>query len=379
MIRRRGQRLVVYRGQETVQSIRLRDLECVTVIGNVELSAPAMAVLLDAGVETCLLSAGGKYRGRLSPAEGRNVFLRRQQFRCCEDPEVRVRTAHGILSSKIGNARYVLQRHQQNHPSASLQAAIVELERSRGRIQDTQTIESMLGVEGNAARIYFAAFGTMVRQEFAFTTRSRRPPRDPINSLLSFGYTLLTTELAGAVAAQGLDPHVGLLHELDYGRPSLALDILEEFRQPIVDRLALSLVNRRVLRTEHFDDRGERGGLLNDQGRPRFLEFYHRAMDAAFQEPGSTRPTSFRGLLRRQARRMRGLIEAGREYQPHSIRPAGGQGRPLSSAPVPGPDEAGADEAGPDEEIADEEIADEEIAEEEIAEETDKAEWDEAE
>lgn len=320
VVRRSGQRLIVYRGQEAVRAVRLRDLERVALFGNVELSAPAMNALLEAGIETCLLSTGGKFRGRLAPAEGKNIFLRRQQFHCCESPDIRIRTARAILASKISNARYVLQRHQQNHPSQLLQGSIADLERSFRRILHEPVVESMLGIEGNAACVYFAAFGTMVRQEFTFTTRSRRPPRDPVNALLSFGYTLLTTELSGALAVQGLDPQIGMLHTLDYGRPSLALDILEEFRQPIIDRLVLSLINRRVLQNEHFEDRGERGVLLNDGGRPRFLEFYHRTMDAAFHEAGGTRPTNFRMLLRRQARRMRTLVEGNREYQPYALR-----------------------------------------------------------
>jgi CRISPR-associated protein Cas1 len=154
----------------------------------------------------------------------------------------------------------------------------------------------------------------MVRGEFTFTGRSRRPPRDPINALLSFGYTLLTTEMTGALAAQGLDPFVGILHDLDYGRPSLALDLLEEFRQPVIDRLVLSIVNRGALKAEHFDDRGEAGVLLNDTGRPRFLEFYHRALETAFTERGEESPTNYRALLLRQAERLRAAILVEAEY-----------------------------------------------------------------
>jgi len=132
-----------------------------------------------------------------------------------------------------------------------LTEAIAQLESSRERAARQTAIESLLGVEGDAARIYFGMFGTMLRSDLTFAGRSRRPPRDPVNALLSFGYTLLTTELTGALAAQGLDPFVGVLHDLDYGRPSLALDLLEEFRQPIIDRLVLSVVNRGVLKADH--------------------------------------------------------------------------------------------------------------------------------
>lgn len=159
----------------------------------------------------------------------------------------------------------------------------------------------------------------MVRAEFAFTTRSRRPPRDPVNALLSFGYALLCTELTGVVAAQGLDPHVGVLHDLDYGRPSLALDIEEEFRQPIVDRLVLSVINRGILKPEDFDDRGEGGVFMQEDARFRFLECYHRAMETEFTAKVSDKKTTFQELLREQASRMRKAIEGGETYIAYEV------------------------------------------------------------
>jgi CRISPR-associated protein Cas1 len=315
-IRRSGQRLLVYKGEQALETVRLRDLERLVLLGSIEISASALAALLESGIETVLLSFHGKFRGRLFPAEGRNVFLRLEQFRRYEDGAFRLKTARAIVAGKIRNARVVLQRHQRNHPSEALLAAMAHLERSRESVAAQDSLDTLLGVEGNAARTYFAAFGGMVRSEFTFTTRSRRPPRDPVNALLSFGYTLLSTELTGATAAQGLDPYVGVLHELDYGRPSLALDLLEEFRQPVVDRLALSLINRMVLQRSHFDDRGEAGVLLNDEGRIRFLDFYHRALETPFEEGGAS--VTYRDLLLRQAGRMREALMTAGDYVPFS-------------------------------------------------------------
>ncbi|MDQ2688109.1 MAG: CRISPR-associated endonuclease Cas1 [Armatimonadota bacterium] len=320
-IRRSGQRLIVYKGDGVLQTVRLRDVERLVLFGSVEVSAPVWAALLEGGIETVLLSFGGKFRGRLAPADGKNIFLRRTQFQRYEDREYRLRVGKEIVTGKVRNARAVLQQYARNHPSEALAGAIVKLEAARERAARQASLDALLGAEGEAASLYFGALGTMIRAEFAFTTRNRRPPRDPVNALLSFGYTLLTTELTGALAAQGLDPHVGLLHDLDYGRPSLALDVLEEFRQPVVDRLAVSLINRGVLTLAHFDDRGEAGVFLNDAGRPRFLEFYHRAMDAEFQEDRlPDQRTSYRGLFRRQARRMRLALENAADYAPYVAR-----------------------------------------------------------
>jgi CRISP-associated protein Cas1 len=319
-LRRSGKRLIVYKGDETLQAVRLRDLERVTLLGNIDVSASVVSALLEQGVETVFLSLGGRFRGRLTPAEGKNVFLRQAQFRRYDDETFRLRTAISIIDAKIRNARHVLQRYQRNHPAEGLAETIVRLEGSRERAARQTSIESLLGVEGDAARLYFAAFGTMLRSELTFSGRSRRPPRDPVNALLSFGYTLLTTELTGALAAQGLDPFVGVLHDLDYGRPSLALDVLEEFRQPVIDRLVLSVVNRGALKAEHFDDRGEAGVLLNDAGRPRFLEFYHRTLETEFTERGEESPTTYRIILLRQAQRVRSAILGEADYVAYAPR-----------------------------------------------------------
>jgi CRISPR-associated protein Cas1 len=319
-LRRSGKRLIVYKGDETLQAVRLRDLERVTLLGNIDVSASVVATLLEQGVETVFLSTSGRFRGRLTPAEGKNVFVRQAQFRRYDDDEFRLRLATTLIDAKIRNARHLLQRYQRNHPDERLAEIIVQLDGSRDRAARQTGLASLLGVEGDAARVYFVGLGLMLRGDLAFNGRSRRPPRDPVNALLSFGYTLLTTELTGAVAAQGLDPFVGVLHDLDYGRPSLALDLLEEFRQPVIDRLVLSVVNRGALKTDHFEDRGEAGVLLNDAGRPRFLEFYHRLLETPFTERGEENATTYRAILMRQAERMRAALLGEAEYVAYAPR-----------------------------------------------------------
>jgi CRISPR-associated protein Cas1 len=322
-LRRTGKRLKVVKGETELEAVRLRDLDRVVIFGAVELSAPALAVLLDAGVETVLLSATGRYRGRLTPPDPKNVFLRQAQFRRLDDEPFRLTMGRAIIAGKIRNARCLLLRHQRNHPEATLAQAVEDLGEIREKATRQKSRDMLLGVEGEGGRVYFAALGQMVRSEFAFTTRTRRPPRDPVNALLSFGYTVLCTELTGALAAQGLDPHVGILHDLDYGRPSLALDLLEEFRPAVVDALVLSLINRGVLKAEHFEDRGEAGVFLNESGRPRFLEFYHRSLETPFgdrEDRSGDSKTAFRALFLRQARRMRVAIMDGAIYQPFEAR-----------------------------------------------------------
>jgi CRISPR-associated protein Cas1 len=210
----------------------------------------------------------------------------------------------------VRNARRVVQRHHQNHPSASLQEVVDRLQAVRGRVLRAPNLDSLRGIEGDAAHIYFEALAEMVRGDIAFHGRSRRPPRDPVNAALSFGYSLLTTEVEGALHAEGLDPAIGFLHGYHYNRPSLALDIVEEFRQPLVDRTVLAMVNRRELRPEHFIGNPAAGVFLAESGRPILIEAIQDALGIDGGEPG------LRPKIRRQAARMRAVIEGGRAYVP---------------------------------------------------------------
>ena len=321
-IRLVGKRLKVIKGNDVLDVVHLRDLERLVIYGNVDLTGPAMAALLDSRVETVLLSYGGRFRGRLQPAESKNVFVRMAQFRRYEDSEFRLRTGQVIVNAKIKNSRFILQRYYRNHPDDKISRAIENMDSCRKTLNIRKSIDELMGAEGEAAKIYFGAFGCMVRSEFAFQIRSRRPPKDPVNALLSFGYTLLCTEIAGAIAGQGLDMQVGFFHELEYGRPSMALDLMEEFRQPVIDRLVLSLINRSVLMKSDFEDRGDNGVYLNDKGRIRFLEYYHQTLQSSFldREYGADgKSTTFRELFNRQASRMKDAIIGECDYLPYAF------------------------------------------------------------
>jgi len=318
-IRRVQMRLKVVRGSEVLQVVRVRDLERLVLFGNIDLTASAMALLLDEGIETVLLSGTGRFRGRLEPGEGKNVFLRQSQYLKHADTSFRLDHARIIVAGKIRNARRLIYRHSRNFPNDEYGDTLNELDASIERLAGQDSIDKILGVEGNAAQVYFSCFGSMLKGDLEFNGRSRRPPKDPVNAALSFGYTLLCTELVGLVAAHGLDPYVGVLHDLHYGRPSLALDLLEEFRQPAVDRLVLTLINLRVLQATHFEPHGDTGVYLNEVGRQRFLSYYHRSLDEPFvckDYEGADR-IAFRQLMQRQVLRIRQAIEQDIPYEPY--------------------------------------------------------------
>ena len=241
-------RLRVMQGKTLLQEVRLCDLERVVVLGGTAgLTSQAAAGLMECGIETAFLSSTGRFRGWLSPAKGRGVTLRLAQFAAFSDPARRLALAQAIVAQKIKNGDALLARFARNHAAFDPAPQRARMARALHSALQAQTVDALLGHEGDAAAAYFAAFGQMLGNGFAFQTRSRRPPRDAANAVLSLAYTLLSAEATNAVAGAGLDPALGMLHAPDDGRPSLGLDLTEEFRQPVADRVALSLANNRVL------------------------------------------------------------------------------------------------------------------------------------
>ena len=248
-------------------------LASVVAFGPILITPALIGSCAERGITIVLLDRAGRFQARIEgPVQG-NVLLRRSQYRLAEAGEDIVRS---FVLGKIANQRAVLQRAQRDYGAddpikdASARMALIL---RRVQLSDT-TADALRGSEGEAAALYFSVFDRLIRgpdAEFRWTGRSRRPPLDPANALLSFLYTLLTHDCRSACEAVGLDPAVGFLHRDRPGRPSLALDLMEELRAPLADRLALSLINRRQLRAGDF--RHLEGGavLLTDEGRKTVL------------------------------------------------------------------------------------------------------------
>ncbi|MBD3184706.1 CRISPR-associated endonuclease Cas1 [Candidatus Poribacteria bacterium] len=319
-VRKTSKRILIMKDGKPLQVIRLHELEKLVLFGNIQLTTQAMTALLNEGIEVSFLSSKGKFRGRLSPLESKNIPLRISQYKRYNDMNFRLSIAHRIVERKIRNGRSLIMRYKRTHSEVNLDTEIQHLDSMMGKVSDQNTIPSLMGVEGESAATYFRAYGRMFLKDLQFSSRSRRPPGDPANALLSLGYALLTNEALGILAAQGLDIHIGFLHEIHYGRPSLALDMVEEFRQPVVDRFVLSLANRLVFTVENFDDNGDKGVLLNKDSFKRYLALYDRMMNVSFKDKESDRNVSFRSLLSRQAQRIAKCILEEEEYKPFIMR-----------------------------------------------------------
>jgi len=252
-LHKRGNRIVVEKFNKEIDWIHAFKVEQIIIVGNIMLSPHMIAFLLKEGIDTVFLSMRGKYRGRLISQFGKNVILRQIQFRKMDDKDFILNLAKRYVSGKLRNYRTLLRRHNRDLKHSGIEDAIHKLRNMINKIEKVDTLESLRGIEGKGTNIYFQGFKYSIRGEgLSFETRSRRPPRDAVNALLSFGYTLLGNTIQTALNIVGLDPYLGCLHAVDYGRPSLVLDLMEEFRPVLVDSLILRLINRKVITSRDF-------------------------------------------------------------------------------------------------------------------------------
>jgi len=280
---------------------RLPNTSQVDVFGNVQVSTPVIRALLERGIPLTFFSCGGWYLGRTLGAEPKNVELRVAQHRGAQDPVLALTLARRLVASKILNSRTMLRR---NHAEPS-EVVLFELKQLARKALEAVSIETLLGLEGTAARSYFAEFSGMLKQEaaeaFDLDGRNRRPPRDPVNALLSLAYSLLTKDFAVTLSTVGLDPMLGFMHQPRFGRPSLALDLMEEFRPLLADSTVLVALNTGVVQPDDFV-RVPGSCALSQAGRKRFLLAYERRMDQLVTHPVFGYRISYRRVLEVQAR-----------------------------------------------------------------------------
>lgn len=291
---------------------RLIDVSQICLLGNVQVSTQAVRVLADHHIPVCYFSYGGWFTAITTGMGHKNVDVRRAQFAAALDDRRTIQLSRWFVEAKILNQRTFLRR---NHRSAPVEF-LNEMKRLALAATRTSLVETLLGLEGLAARLYFSHFGGMFKggqsPPFVFCSRNRRPPTDPVNALLSFGYALLTKEFTIACLGVGLDPFQGFFHAIRYGRPALALDLMEEFRPLIVDSAVLRVLNNGEVRPEDFETRGL-GVMMKQPAKRAFLQAYERRMDEEVTHPVFGYKISYRQVLfvqaRLLARHLQGEIE----------------------------------------------------------------------
>jgi CRISPR-associated protein Cas1 len=307
---------------EIIANVPLVHVDQVILFGNVGLTTPVIGELMRRNIPVVFLSVGGRYKGRLVGTETGFGGLRLCQYNLAQDPAIALNLARAIVYGKLRNQRALLLRYGRRKADSVLSESAERIGALADQARRCQTLNSLNGCEGKAGAIYFGTFKRLLRHEWPFRKRVRRPPTDPVNVLLSFGYTLLLHNVQGAVSTVGLDPYVGFLHQIAYNRPSLALDMMEEFRPLVVDSVVMRCLNNEIVRADHFypGDDADRPVVLDDEGRAKFISTFEARLADEFKHPDTNERVTYRRCIELQVRRLARALRGQKVYQPFIVR-----------------------------------------------------------
>ena len=344
VVSKEGQRLLVKKNGQLLHTIHSFKLDQLVLFGSISLTPPVVAHLLQNDTGTAFMTIHGRYLGRLQSPEGKNILLREKQFQRFADDSFKLETARSIVKGKLANQRTVLMRLNRNREELKLEEMIYGLKKLMDKTSECSSVEELRGYEGSGTAIYFKGFSQgFLADEIRFPGRVRRPPTDPVNALLSLGYTFLLNVVLAAVQMAGLEPYLGSLHTVDYGRPSLPLDLMEEWRPVIIDSLILSVFNLKTITEKDFTtekralddevlpkkDASEQDGMfgtgipvyLTDSGFRKFLTQFERKMGQTVNFHLTGQELSYRNCIREQVRHfVRYVKNEDKEYLPMTIK-----------------------------------------------------------
>jgi len=287
-----GENVLVLVGEETKLRIPVHNLEGIVCFGYTGASPALMHLCVERNVGLSFHSESGRFLARATGKVSGNVLLRRKQYRIADSQEESLQFAKGFVFGKIFNCRCVLQRFLRDHEDKGVfqdvQDSVRFLSLQLQKVVNCQNVDILRGIEGESARSYYGVIDNLVLEEkevFRFSGRSRRPPLDPINAILSFLYTLLAHDCSSALETVGLDPQVGFLHRERPGRPSLALDLMEELRPYLVDRLTLSLINNRQVDAKGFITKESGGVIMNEEMRKMIITSWQKRKQEEIMHP----------------------------------------------------------------------------------------------
>ena len=314
-------RLLVIKEDEVLMRVPIQRVTQVILVGRVGVTTPALHALLEQETPLLLVQRSGKLVGRLLPPTPANLPLRQEQYRRNDDKPFCLALARSIVAAKIQNQRTLALRLARRHHDIDA-AGLDSLPEAIWQAQNSDNLELLLGIEGQAARRYFHVYRQAFAPHWRFHKRTRRPPKDPVNALLSLGYTFLTQAMISSLEAVGLDPYLGFFHTEKYGRPALALDLVEEFRAPIVDSLTLSLLNHRLIKERDFRQEPDQSGVfLTNRGFRIFLRKYSQKLESTFKSRELGRAITYRKLFEVQARKLARIVQGKDErYRPFRLR-----------------------------------------------------------
>lgn len=316
ILRKTGDRLIVQKDDKILLEVQCHKIDAVLIFGNVQFTTQAVHELFEHGIEMAIFTRTGRLIGQITSPATKNITLRLQQFKKYGDEDFRLRLSREIVAGKINNCLNLIRLFSYNHPEIDVATATSTLQATLRDTESVTRIDQLLGLEGSAARAYFDAFGRMLLGDFSFPGRKKHPSTDPVNAMLSLSYTLIFNDISSLLDGLGFDPYLGYFHSVDYGRKSLASDLMEEFRAPIADRLTLNLVNNRMVREEDFYANPKDGGVyFKREALKRYFVKYEETLNHEFTHPETGQNTTFRKCFRLQAEKLASSIQNDTPYK----------------------------------------------------------------
>jgi CRISPR-associated protein Cas1 len=314
VLRKMGDRLVVSKEQETLLDVPCNKIGSVLIFGNVQFTTQAVHELFEHGIELAILTRAGRLIGQITSPTTKNIELRIEQFKRYSDEHFKLSLSQILVTGKLTNCLNLIRTFSYNHPEVNFDGEIDGIRSCLGEVPHAKAIDTLMGIEGIGARHYFAGFRKMIRGTFNFEAREKHPSPDPVNALLSFGYTMVFNEIGSLLDGLGFDPYLGYFHSVKYGRASLASDLLEEFRAS-VDRFTLNLINNRVFKEDDFykNPRGE-GVYLTREALKRYVNHYEKFINREFTHPETKENTTLRKCCRIQAEKLANYIKGNGMY-----------------------------------------------------------------
>jgi CRISPR-associated protein Cas1 len=306
ILRRQNERFVVSKDEEVISEVHIMKVEQIIIFGNCAITTPAMTTCLQENIPITFLSSNGKYYGRLESTNNTNIVLQQLQFERANDENFCLKISKGFVKGKLNNMRIFLQRRNREITSEAIQKAIDSISADIKNSEDTLAIDQLRGYEGTASARYFDVFDLMLKDTLGFEKRIRQPPTDPINSLLSFGYTLLFYNIYSLLTIHGLNPYCGFFHSIRQGHPALASDMIEEFRSIVIDSLVVYLVNSGILKESDFiyPQDPDKPCLLSNSARKEFIGRFEQKMHTEITHPQTGFHTNYRRCIELQVKEL---------------------------------------------------------------------------
>jgi CRISPR-associated protein Cas1 len=298
-------------------------VEQIFLFGRIQITSAAMAYCLQYRIPVYMFSGTGRYYGTLHSLPGNQVYVRKKQYELTLDGKAVSAFAKSIVRGKIQNYKTFILRYARNHTSFDPQKYVKELKQLIVKVENTKTTDRLRGLEGAATASYYRAFSKMVMAPFYFEGRNKRPPIDPVNGMMSFGYTMVYYNLYSYICARNLDPDMGFFHCVTPGHHSLASDLLEEFRASVVDALVLSICNNAVLSPDdfYFGEGNPQPCLMKDDARKTFIQHMEEKLASPVSHPDAGEPVNWRRCIDLQVMRLRRFVEGSvKQYIPYTIR-----------------------------------------------------------